>query len=105
MPRSGNGIVSLGPILERWSLTARNRCQEKSGRVARLPVAYVQITKLLGHWETTPDRIGADVQRLRPLFDRFDATARKEGITHVSERRSYESWATEVKSLLATLGR
>jgi hypothetical protein len=70
-------------------------------RVARLPVLYVQIVrctdKLRKPSERTPDR----VLQLMTLFQQFDEVARKEGITHVSEARSYAQWAAEIKKVLA----
>ena len=62
--------------------TFRQRVQ-----VAHLPLLYVQIAKL----RKASSR--QDREQLRVLFERFDRIARGEGVTHVGEQRTYESWA------------
>jgi hypothetical protein len=66
-------------------------------QVARLPILYVQMAQLLDKMRKSPDRGEQDRQLLKSLFERFDAVARKEGVSHVSEGRSYKQWAAEVK--------
>jgi hypothetical protein len=74
-------------------------------RVARLPVLYVQVARLREELRKPEGRTAANSRRLQDLFERFDAVARKEGVTHVGESRSYARWAQEVKSLLAPRGK
>jgi hypothetical protein len=74
-------------------------------RVARLPILYVQIARLLEKLRKPEGRTAANFRRLQALFERFDAVAGKEGVTHVAESRSYPRWAQEVKSLLAGRGK
>jgi hypothetical protein len=66
-------------------------------QVARLPIQYVQIARVL---PAAQSRSAADVQILRTLFEQFDRVARKEGVSHVSEGRSYDHWAAEMKKVL-----
>lgn len=73
-------------------------------QVARLPILYVEIAKLAGKLRREQERAAADVARLRALFERFDPVARKEGVTHVSERRTYERWAADIRKLVAPSG-
>lgn len=65
-------------------------------QVARLPITYVRIHHLL----RKKDRSPGDSKLLATLFARFDATARKEGVTHVSEGRSYTDWSAAVRKSL-----
>lgn len=74
-------------------------------QVARLPLTYVRIARLSEFVKKEPTRASADVQLLKTLFEGFDAVARKEGVTRVSERRSYEDWATGIRQLLASPAR
>jgi hypothetical protein len=74
-------------------------------RVARLPILYVQVARLREKMRKPEGRTAANSRRLQDLFERFDAAARKEGVTHVGEQRGYPRWAQEVKSLLAPRGK
>ena len=69
--------------------------------VARLPILYVQIAHLLQKIRRPPVRTGQDLQKLKTLFETFDAVAQREGVSHVSEGRSYTDWAAEVKKATA----
>ncbi len=70
-------------------------------RVARLPLQYVEIAHLLDRLGKPDSRTAQDVERLKGLFERFDAVARKEGVSRVSERRNYDDWAAEVRRAVA----
>jgi hypothetical protein len=74
-------------------------------RVARLPIQYVRIAHLLDRISKSESRTARDVEQLWAIFERFDAVARKEGVSRVSERRSYDDWAAEVRRALATPAR
>jgi hypothetical protein len=71
-------------------------------RVARLPILYVQIVRLLDKRKRPQQATEQESRLLQTAFDRFDAIARQEGVTMVSENRSYANWAAEVKQALAT---
>jgi Domain of unknown function (DUF4838)/Glycosyl hydrolase family 67 N-terminus len=66
-------------------------------QVARLPLLYVQIAKLSATLRKSSAPGRQDRERLRLLFERFDTIARGEGVTHVGEQRSYESWASNIR--------
>jgi hypothetical protein len=74
-------------------------------RVARLPITYVEIAHLLGRLKNPQTRSPQDAERLKALFERFDAVARREGVTHVSEGRGYDGWAADVRRALAAPAR
>ncbi len=71
-------------------------------RVARLPILYVQIARLLDKRKRLQQATEQESRLLLADFDRFDAIARQEGVTMVSEHRGYTSWAAEIKQALAT---
>lgn len=64
-------------------------------RLAALPIKYVRITQL------QPAANDADApqrrQRIKELVEQFDAVARKAGITHLSEGRTYDAWLQKVR--------
>jgi hypothetical protein len=66
-------------------------------QVARLPVSYVRIARLLEQLRQPAGPSEADRETLKALFESFDAVARKEGISRISEGRSYEDWASRVR--------
>ena len=70
-------------------------------KVARLPILYVQIAHLMEKVRKPQGRTEQDVRQLRILFERFDAVARREGVSQVSEGRTYADWAAEVKKAAA----
>lgn len=61
--------------------------------VASLPIDYVRIFRLLPRVADGAEVRGEDVALLRDIFRSFDATARREGISMVSEGRTYAAWA------------
>jgi hypothetical protein len=63
-------------------------------RVASLPMLYVELAR--GSSGATAEA----KERLRAIFEKFDATARKERVTMVSEGRTFEAWAAEMKKAL-----
>jgi hypothetical protein len=69
-------------------------------RVARLPLTYVRIAHLLMRLKTQEEGKEEDRKQLRSLFERFDAVARKVGVTRIRESRTYDSWAAELKGLI-----
>jgi hypothetical protein len=71
-------------------------------QVARLPLLYVQIAKLSGTLRKSTPGSRQDIERLRSLFERFDAIARRQGVTHVGEQRSYERWASSIRQQLGS---
>jgi hypothetical protein len=71
-------------------------------RVARLPILYVQIARLLDKRKGPRQATEQESRLLQTAFDRFDSVARQEGVTMVSENRSFANWAAEVKQVLAS---
>jgi hypothetical protein len=69
-------------------------------QTARLPVLYVQISRLADRVKRRPASAEQEAQQLQALFARFDRIARRAGVTHVGEHRGYEPWAAQIKSLL-----
>lgn len=79
-------------------------------RVARLPVDYVRLAHYLEGPPKTPAASEADeafrrAAEMREVFEAFDATARKEGVSMVSEGRRYDAWSQEVSKKLAERAR
>jgi hypothetical protein len=71
-------------------------------QMARLPLLYVQIARLLERRKRPQQATEHEARLLQSAFDGFEAIARREGVTMVSEQRSYDSWAAEVRKALAT---
>jgi hypothetical protein len=91
---------AAGLFVEAEESVAAKPAVLKRVKVAALPLAYVRIARLLAELKEPKARNAERLELLKSLFQSFDAAARGEGITHVSEHRSYESWAAEAARIL-----
>ncbi len=66
-------------------------------QVAHLPMQYVQITQQLQRLRDPANRTAVAVAKLAELLQKFDTVARKEGVTHIRESRSYHDWLNATK--------
>jgi len=71
-------------------------------QVAHLPIQYVEITKLLRKLRDPAARTPTALATTKRLVGEFDAVAKKEGVTRISEGRSYADWLASVKKKLET---
>ncbi len=84
---------------------ADKRALRRRVQIARLPILYVQIGRLLNK-SKGPRWQEQDARQLQEIFNRFDTVARDAGVTRVSGgRNNYEKWAAEVRAVFSTPGR
>jgi hypothetical protein len=69
-------------------------------QTARLPITYVRIARLRETLKHAGEASAEQKRLLAALFDRFDAVARKAGVSRIREGRRYESWADELSAEL-----
>jgi hypothetical protein len=63
-------------------------------RTARLPILYVEINR-----SADKAQKGGDKAPLRALIDRFDAIAKKSGVTMINEATKYETWLASARKI------
>jgi hypothetical protein len=63
-------------------------------RTARLPILYVEINRAADSAQK-----GGDKAPLRALIDRFDAIAKKAGVTMINEATKYETWLASARKI------